>query len=145
MEAISAILNKHTTGTLYFGVDDSGFVKGQQIADSTKRDISRLIHKSIEPKSHVSIEILKIEGKEIIKVSFSGHNRPYSVNGRYLIRVGTENRKMSNEDFRRLIKNEDYSSKWEEGKTSFTSNDIDDVALKDFYESAVACVRLKMK
>lgn len=37
MEAISAILNKHTKGTLYFGIDDNGFVKGQQISDNTKK------------------------------------------------------------------------------------------------------------
>ena len=29
MESISAILNKHCRGTLYFGVDNSGFVNKQ--------------------------------------------------------------------------------------------------------------------
>ena len=55
MEAISAILNKHTKGTLYFGIDDNGFVKGQQISDNTKKDISRIITESIEPKFSYSI------------------------------------------------------------------------------------------
>ena len=52
---------------------------------------------------------------------------------------------MSNEDLRRLIRNDDYSSLWEEGETSFTSDEIDEDAFKDYYESAVSCGRLEMK
>ncbi len=145
MESISSILNKHTQGTLYFGVDDNGYVKGQQISDSTLKDISQTISDTIEPKFTYSIDVLSLNEKEIIKVSFSGHSRPYSVNGRYLIRVGTENRKMSNEDLRRLIKNDDYSSKWEEEVTVFTSEHIDEDTLYDFYQNAVSAGRLEMK
>lgn len=142
MEAISAILNKHCRGTLYFGVDDSGFVKGQQISDSTKKDISRIINDSIEPRITPTIEVLTIEQRNVIKVSFSGHNRPYSVNGRYLIRTGTENRKMSTDELKRLIKNDDYSSKWEEELTDYSYDDLDDSSLQDFFRSAKGCGRL---
>ena len=69
MEAIAAILNKHCRGTLYFGVEDSGFVRGQQISDSTKKDISRIINDSIEPRITPSIEVLSIENRDVIKVS----------------------------------------------------------------------------
>ena len=144
MEAISAILNKHCHGTIYFGVDDTGYVKGQQVSDSTKKDISRIINNSIEPRIIPTIEVLTIEGRSIVKVTFSGHNRPYSVNGKYLIRIGTENRKMSPDELRRLIKNNDYSSKWEEEITEYTIDDIDDISLKDFYQSSKDCGRLSM-
>lgn len=144
-EAIAAILNKHCRGTLYFGVDDSGYVKGQQISDSTKKDISRVISDSIEPRIVPTIEVVTIEGLSVIKVSFYGHNRPYSVNGRYLIRTGTENRRMSQDELKRLIKNDDYSSKWEEQLTDFSADDLDDEALKDFFEAAAASGRLAMK
>lgn len=144
MESICAILNKHCSGTLYFGVDDEGFVKGQQITDSTKKDISRTISESIEPKITPTIEVLSIESKELIKVSFSGHNRPYSANGKYLSRVGTENRRMTNEELKRLIKNEDYSSHWEDELTSFGPKDVDETALLDFFKSAKDCGRLEM-
>ena len=100
MESIAAILNKHRRGTLFFGVDDSGFVRGQQISDSTKRDISRIVYDTIEPKVVTSMEVLSSEGKQILKVSFFGQNRPYSVNGRYLIRTGTENRRMSPDELK---------------------------------------------
>lgn len=145
VEAIAAILNKHCRGTVYFGIDDSGFVKGQQVSDSTKKDISRVISERIEPRIAPTIEVLTIEQRTIIKVSFSGHNRPYAVNGRYLIRTGTENRVMSPDELKRLIKNEDYASKWEEEITDHTSEDLDDEALKDFYQSAKDCGRLTMK
>lgn len=143
-EAIVAMLNKHCKGTLYFGVDDKGVVVGQQISDSTKRDISRIINELIEPRISPSIELLTIDGKQIIKVSFSGHNRPYSSNGKYLIRIGTENRKMTTEDLKRLIKNDDYSSKWEEGITDYTIDDLDDESIVDFYNSSKNCGRLSM-
>lgn len=144
MEAIAAMLNKHNKGTIYFGVDDNGYVRGQTITDSTKKDISRLISESIEPKISPTIEVIKVEDKEVLKVTFAGHNRPYSVNGKYLIRVGTENRKMGQEDLIRLIKHDDYSSKWEDELTDYGLDDLDDEALLDFYESAKACGRLEM-
>lgn len=146
VESICAILNKHTKGTLYFGIDDNGFVIGQkQISDSTKKDISRTISEMLEPKIVPTIEILNIEGKEVIKVSFYGNNRPYSVNGKYLIRIGTENRRMSNDELKRLIKNDDYSSKWEEELTNYTLDDLDDNSMIDFYKSARECGRLDLK
>ena len=46
MEAISAILNKHTKGTLYFGIDDNDFVKEQKISDNTKKDMAENVNKS---------------------------------------------------------------------------------------------------
>ncbi len=145
VDSICAILNKHCRGTLYFGVEDSGYVKGQQVSDSTIKDVSRVINELLYPKITPTIELQTIFDKTIIKVSFFGNNRPYSSNGNYLIRVGTENRKMTTDELKRLIKNEDYSSKWESELTNFTINDIDDNALLDFYHSAKDCGRLEMK
>jgi ATP-dependent DNA helicase RecG len=144
MESICAILNKHCRGTLYFGVNDSGYVEGQMVSDSTKKDISRWIYESIYPKITPTIDVLSIEDRKIIKVSFSGHNRPYSVNGDYLIRTGTENRKMSTDELVRLVKRTDYASRWEEEVSSDGIDDIDDVALTDFYNSAVHYGRLDL-
>lgn len=52
---------------------------------------------------------------------------------------------MSTEELKRLIKNEDYSSKWEEELTDKTPDDLDDNTLLDFYNSSKACGRLEMK
>lgn len=145
LESICSILNKHCKGTLYFGVDDNGYARGQQISDSTKKDISRWIAESIYPKITPTIEVQNIEDKTIIAIKFSGHNRPYSVNGDFLIRTGTENRKMSTDELRRLIKHDDYSSHWEEELTPYSSKDIDEESLFDFYNSATQCGRLELK
>ena len=142
-EAIAAILNKHAKGTLYFGIDDHGYVKGQMISDRTKRDISRTLSEAIEPSFSFNLDVLSIEGKDVIKVSFAGHNRPYSVEGRYLIRKGTENRRMSGEELKRLINNADYASKWELEMTDRRIEDIDKDALYDFYQSAISCGRFE--
>ncbi len=144
MESICAILNKHCRGTLYFGVKDDGYVEGQQVSDSTKKDISRWIFESIYPKITPTIEVLNVEDRKIIKVTFSGHNRPYSVNGDFLIRTGTENRKMSTDELKRLIKRDDYASHWEEEISDKTIDDIDDIALLDFYNSSIHYGRLEM-
>lgn len=143
-EAIVAILNKHCKGTLYFGVDDNGYVKGQQVSDNTKKDISRTINELIEPRITPSIEEINVDGKTIIKVSFSGYNRPYSCCGKYLSRCGTENRKMTTDELKRLIMHIDYSSKWEEETTNHTIDDLDDTAVYDFFVSAKNCGRLEM-
>lgn len=39
MKDISAILNKHGRGILYFGVKNNGDIVGQQIGSETERDI----------------------------------------------------------------------------------------------------------
>ena len=66
------ILNKHFRGTLYFGIEDNGFVKGQDVTDNTIKDVSRWIFESIYPRIIPTIEHLIIDEKHIIKVSFSG-------------------------------------------------------------------------
>jgi ATP-dependent DNA helicase RecG len=144
LQSICAMLNKHCKGSVYFGINDFGYVEGQQISDSTKKDISRWIYESIYPRITPSIEVQTIDNKKIIKVSFSGHNRPYSVNGEYLIRTGTENRRMSTDELKKLIKRNDYASHWEEEISDKTIDDIDEDALLDFYNSAIYYKRLEM-
>lgn len=41
--SISAMLNKHGRGEVYFGIQDDGVVVGQQLGKNTARDISRAI------------------------------------------------------------------------------------------------------
>lgn len=50
MISISSILNKHGVGTLYFGVKPNGEVVGQDISESSLRDVSRTIYESIKPQ-----------------------------------------------------------------------------------------------
>ncbi len=144
VEAIAAMLNKNGYGEVYFGVDDKGVVKGQSVSDQTIRNVSDAVMRDIEPVVTPTVETFKYDGKTVLKVSFSGNQKPYSAYGKYLIRVGTQNRRMTRDELRRLIKDEDYSIPWEKEKAKITINDIDDDALKRYYSEAVACGRLTM-
>ena len=43
MVSISSILNKHGIGTLYFGVRPNGDVVGQDVSETSLRDVSRTV------------------------------------------------------------------------------------------------------
>ncbi len=54
--SLSAMLNKHSKGMVYFGINDDGNVFGQQIGKATLKDISRAISDWIEPKVYPDIQ-----------------------------------------------------------------------------------------
>lgn len=144
MKSIGAILNKSSNGTIFFGVDDNGFVVGQEISDQTIKELSNLINESIEPKIIPTIKEIELDNKRVLKLDFTGHNKPYSVNGDFLIRVGSTNRKMTSDEIKRIVKNSDYSSYWECENSYKTIDDIDNEVLLDFYYNATNSNRLLM-
>ena len=107
-EAIAAILNKHSRGDVYFGVFDNGDIKGQAITDSTIQDVSEMISTNIEPRIVPTIENLVIDNKSVLKISFYGNQKPYSAFGKFLIRVGTQNRKMSRDELIKLVQEDKF-------------------------------------
>lgn len=92
---LSAMLNKHGKGTVYFGVKNNGEISGMDISDSTIRDVSRKIYEQIKPQVYPTIELLTIDNKIVIKVSALGGQRPYSACGRYYKRVADESREIT--------------------------------------------------
>jgi ATP-dependent DNA helicase RecG len=109
VESIVAILNKHHSGEVYFGVKNNGEVVGQQIGADTIRDISRQIANHIEPRIYPSITKIKLNNKICIKVHFKGKEMPYYAYSRAYVRVGDEDRKMSAKELENFIlkKNKD--------------------------------------
>ncbi len=144
MKDISAILNKHNRGILYFGVKNNGDVIGQQVGANTERDISRKIYESIEPKIYPLIELLEDNNNKYFKISFTGNNKPYSSKGIYYIRTADESRIMSQQELAIMFRKQHYYDEWESEITKYDINDIDDKSLEDFYKSAVNCGRLEM-
>lgn len=142
MKDIVAILNKHEKGILYFGVAPNGDVKGLQVVESTLRDVSRVIFESIKPQIYPQIQKVTIDGCDIIEVKFSGRNKPYSAYGKYYIRVADESRELTPAELKEMMVASEYSEKWEQFETPYTIKDIDESALKDFYNRAIACGRL---
>lgn len=96
IDSLVSMLNKHRSGTIYFGVDNSGEIVGLkgQIGEETIKKISTRVSETVKPTIIPEISFQEYDKKTIIKVMASGNNRPYSSNGNYLIRVGSENKKI---------------------------------------------------
>lgn len=142
MKDVVAILNKHEKGILYFGVAPNGDVKGLQVAESTLRDVSRVVFESIKPQIYPQIQKITIDGCDIIEVKFSEKNKPYSAYGKYYIRVADESRELTPAELKEMMLLSEYSERWEQFETEYTIKDVDEAALKDFYNRATACGRL---
>lgn len=142
MKDIVAILNKHEKGVLYFGVAPNGDVKGLQIVESTLRDVSRVVYESIKPQIYPQIQKVTIDGCDIIEVKFNGKNKPYSAYGKYYVRVADESKELTPSELKDMMLEKQYSEHWEQFVTDYTLKDVDEAALKDFYDRATACGRL---
>ena len=68
MNSISAILNKHQAGELYFGIKPNGEVVGQIVTDQTLRDVSQKIGNLIEPRIFPEISRVVVDGKDCVYV-----------------------------------------------------------------------------
>ena len=140
--SIAAILNKHGVGTLYFGVKPNGDVMGQEVSESSLRDVSRNVFESIKPQIYPAITEVVLEDKHLIKVEFSGDHTPYSAFGRYYLRTADEDREVSPEELKEFFGANKYRGKWEHAKSEASSKQINKSTIKRFWEKAVASGRL---
>ena len=140
--SLSAMLNKHGEGTVYFGVKNNGDVIGQKdLNESTMRDVSRKIAEGIKPQIIPTIALELIDDKKIIKVNVKGNNIPYSAFGKYYSRSFDEDKQLSPEMLKVLINQEgepDYIVK----KTASKQN-LSFKMLKGLYLSKLITKNLK--
>ena len=122
--SLSAMLNKHGEGIVYFGVKNNGDIIGQKdLNENTMRDVSRKIAEGIKPQIIPTIALELIGNKKIIKVSVKGNNIPYSAFGKYYSRSFDEDRQISPEMLKNLINQEgepDYIVKKVASKQNLT-------------------------
>ena len=89
METICAFLNS-TGGTVLFGVTDKGKLIGQDVADSTKRNIAEAINR-LEPSVEVQVSYIALPESDKIIVSLhveeARFERPFCYKGRAYMRV----------------------------------------------------------
>ena len=90
METLCAFLNKDG-GTVLFGINDKKKVIGQEVADTTKRNIADAINR-LEPAAAVQITYIPISPNSkkkviVLHVEDSRRNRPFSYKGRPYMRV----------------------------------------------------------
>ena len=142
MISIASILNKHGVGTLYFGVKPNGDVAGQEVSESSLRDVSRAVYETIKPQIYPAITEEVFEGHSTIKVEFSGESTPYSASGRYYLRTADEDREVTPEELKVFFGANKYREKWEKGLSELTEKQVDRSAIKSFWQNAVAAGRL---
>lgn len=143
MVSVSAMLNKHGIGTIYFGVRPNGEIVGQEVSESSLRDVSRAIYESIKPEIYPKVEEAIYEGKSVIRLEVSGDRPPYSCSGRYYLRTADEDREMGPDELRSFFVHGDSSrSRWENSLSSSSMEELDVPAVKRFIEKAISCGRL---
>ncbi len=89
IRSLTAMLNRHHRGTVYFGVSNDGDAIGTDIGRDAAVSIRGRIRDMVLPQIVPEIEeIATPEGKRIIALRATGSNVPYSCDGRYYIRNG---------------------------------------------------------
>lgn len=135
--SISAILNKHGSGELYFGIRNDGTAVGQQVTEKTIRDVSQAVAEGIEPRIYPKINQVKIDGRDCILVEFAGENPPYFAFGRMYMRVGDEDRQLSVPELEKLILEKNRGKmQWDNQVADCVLEDIDARAVREFINKA---------
>lgn len=142
MISISSILNKHGIGTLYFGVKPNGEICGQDVSETSLRDVSRSVYENIRPQIYPAIEEIVLEGKQLIKVEFNGNNTPYSAAGRYYLRTADEDREVTPEELKSFFVSNEYRERWEKSPSTASIEEVDKSAVKLFLQRAVSVGRI---
>ena len=143
VDNIASMLNKHGHGTLFFGVSPDGNVTGQQISASSLDDVAKKIKEAIRPMIYPEIRREILDGKTVIRVDFSGSEKPYSSNGRYYKRIFDRTEEMTPDELKRMMASTDRSSWWENNITQYGLEALDHTALKNYYGKAISCGRLE--
>ena len=108
LKSLTAMLNKHGEGNVYFGVSDNGDVCGMDIGKDTLMNIRSRIRDKIEPRIYAEIKDHTDEnGKKYIKVAAKGTDVPYSYDGRYYVRNVSADEQASNDILRKMLASSD--------------------------------------
>ena len=134
METLCAFLNGNG-GCVLYGVWDNGAIKGQQVADSTKRTIAECLNQ-FEPFPIVNVDYVPLDEsaeKQIVAVSVSGNSeKPYCYKGRAYSRTQTTTSVMSQSQYNDLLTQRNWGGlRWEQ-KTNpnITLADLDEEEIR---------------
>lgn len=143
--SIASILNKHDSGDLYFGVKNNGDVIGQEIGDTSKRDVSQAIRANIKPPVYPMIEEQHYGDRDVIHVQFEGNRRPYVAYGIPRIRVDDEDVQMDQELYREMLNaRENRTDSWETKLSKYHISDIDKEVFDGYLRKARQVGRISL-
>lgn len=144
--SIASILNKHESGDLYFGVKNNGDVIGQDISDTTLRDVSQAIRGNIKPAVYPVVEEETYSDRSVVHVHFEGKRRPYTAYNIPRIRVADEDAVMDQETFREMMNaRENRTDSWETKPSKYHIRDIDTEILSDYLQKAKEAGRISFR
>lgn len=139
--SLVAMLNKHGSAEVYFGIADDGAVMGQAIGRKTIKDVTQAIVDNTEPKIFPKVEVRKIDGKDCIVVEAHGINSPYFAYGRAYIRVGESDKVLSvHEIEKRILSKKKFI--WEIEISKRIISDVNEGAIKEFMHKARTAKRV---
>ena len=125
-------------GVLLIGVDDNGRVTGLDNPQISRLNqlISNTANENVKPPVYPLTEIVEIDKKRIIVVSVrKGEGRPYQTSkGLFLCKSGSDKRKMSSEELRRLFAASQRLFADEEMLGNSDISDINSEAVYDFLD-----------
>lgn len=142
--SITAILNKHQKGELYFGIKNDGTVIGQEITDESLRKISQAIGNHITPIIYPEIRVEEYGGRRCISVRFEGTRRPYLAYNVPRIRVADEDLVMDQTEYERMMQKRDsveYS--WERKVSKYAIEDVNKEVFEDYLRRAKEAGRIE--
>ncbi len=94
-------------GVIFIGVTDSGTVSGLSDQDISRLNqlISNAANENVKPPVYPLTEIININSKKIIAVNVrNGESKPYQTSkGHYFTKSGSDKRRISSEELRRLF------------------------------------------
>jgi len=104
IQTLCGMLNASGSGVVVFGVTDEGEIRGQQVAEKTRREIAQCSRR-IEPTAIVDVtEVPSGKGGAAIVVSASAETPgPFSFDGRAYLRVGNTTQRMSHSELERRV------------------------------------------
>lgn len=135
--SLCAMLNKHGKGELWFGISPKGEAVGMEISEKTLRDVSQAIAAHIEPAIYPQVSLEIVQNKPCLKVVASGQQQPYFAYGRAYMRVADEDKKLSAQELKQLILQENREAlRWEDEPCSLAVKDLSADKINSFLARA---------
>lgn len=146
LETLCAFLNAKG-GTVVFGVTDKGVMPGQEVSDSTKRNIAEAIGR-FEPQAIINVEYIPVPHscKKIIALHTEGQEgmRPFAYKGRAYQRIESVTSVMRQDRYNELLlRRENTKFNWEATPDSNLKwSDLDNDEIMKTVRLGIECGRL---
>lgn len=128
-------------------MNPNGEVIGQDVAESTLRQISHAVANSIEPRIVPIVESrADDEGHAYIRVGFFGDDTPYACKGTYRIRVADEDVTMTAAQIESMITARiEKKSPWDTRPSIRSIDEVDENVLREYVERGFVRGRIPFK